>query len=115
VLDVFEHLRQVRSEIEITKGRIQYYEESARMSAISVEIIPDVAARPLQIGRWQPEGTAKAAVEALINTLQFLGDAVIWGLICVVPVGVILGLPAWFVTRTIVRRRKLKGDDIEDA
>jgi hypothetical protein len=115
VLDVFEHLRQVRSEIEITKGRIQYYEESARMSAISVEIIPDVAARPLQIGRWQPEGTAKAAVEALINTLQFLGDAVIWGLICVVPVGVILGLPAWFVTRTIVRRRKLKGDDIEAA
>jgi hypothetical protein len=115
VLDVFEHLRQVRGEIEITKGRIQYYEESARMSAISVEIIPDVAARPLQIGRWQPEGTAKAAVEALINTLQFLGDAVIWGLICVVPVGVILGLPTWFVIRTIRRRRKMKGEDIEAA
>ena len=113
VLEVFEHLRQVRGEIEITKGRIQYYEESARMSAISVEIIPDVAARPLQIGRWQPEGTAKAAVEALINTLQFLGDAIIWGLICVVPIGVILGLPTWFVIRTIRRRRNLKGDDIE--
>ena len=115
VLEVFEHLRQVRGEIEITKGRIQYYEESARMSAISVEIIPDVAARPLQIGRWQPEGTAKAAVEALINTLQFLGDAIIWGLICVVPIGVILGLPTWFVIRTIRRRRNLKGDDIEAA
>lgn len=115
VLDVFEHLRQVRGEIEITKGRIQYYEESARMSAISVEIVPDVAARPLQIGRWQPEGTAKAAVEALINTLQFLGDAVIWGLICLVPVGVILGLPTWFVIRTIRRRRKMKGEDIEAA
>jgi hypothetical protein len=113
VLDVFEHLRQVRSEIEITKGRIQYYEESARMSAISVEIIPDVAARPLQIGRWQPEGTAKAAVEALINTLQFLGDAVIWGLICVVPVGVILGLPAFFVVRTIRRRRKASTPNIK--
>jgi hypothetical protein len=113
VLEVFEHLRQVRGEIEITKGRIQYYEESARMSAISVEIIPDVAARPLQIGRWQPEGTAKAAVEALINTLQFLGDAIIWGLICVVPIGVILGLPAWFVIRTIRRRRNLKDDNIE--
>jgi hypothetical protein len=115
VLEVFEHLRQVRGEIEITKGRIQYYEESARMSAISVEIIPDVAARPLQIGRWQPEGTAKAAVEALINTLQFLGDAIIWGLICVVPIGVILGLPTLFVIRAIRRRRNLKGDDIEAA
>jgi len=113
VLDVFEHLRQVRGEIEITKGRIQYYEESARMSAISVEIIPDVAARPLQIGRWQPQGTAKAAVEALINTLQFLGDAFIWGLICVVPIGVILGLPTWFVIRTILRRRKAIDSEAE--
>ena len=69
VLDVFEHLRQVRGEIEVTKGRIQYFEESARMSAISIELIPDVAAQPLQIGRWQPQGTAKAAVEALLNTL----------------------------------------------
>ncbi|HEY48189.1 MAG: hypothetical protein AMJ88_07805 [Anaerolineae bacterium SM23_ 63] len=115
VLDVFEHLRQVRNEIEITKGRIQYYEESARMSAISVEIIPDVAARPLQIGRWQPEGTAKAALEALISALQFLGNAVIWGLICVVPIGVILGLPTFFVVRTIHRRRKVKDDDTETA
>jgi hypothetical protein len=115
VLDVFEHLRQVHGEIEVTKGRIQYFEESARMSAISVDLIPDIAAQPLQIGRWQPQGTAKAAVEALINALQFLGDAIIWGLICVVPVGVILGLPAWFVVRAILRRRKAKGNDIEAA
>ena len=115
VLEVFEHLRQVRGEIEITKGRIQYYEESARMSAISVEIIPDVAARPLQIGRWQPEGTAKAALEALIKTLQFLAEAVIWGVICVLPIGLILGLPTFFVIRTILRRRKMKEDEIEAA
>jgi hypothetical protein len=113
VLDVFEHLRQVRREIEITKGRIQYYEESSRLSAISVEILPDVAARPLQIGRWQPEGTAKAALEALINALQFLGDAVIWGMICVVPIGLILGLPTFFVVRTIRRRRNMGASDSE--
>jgi hypothetical protein len=113
VLDVFEHLRQVRGEIEVTKGRIQYFEESARMSAISVELIPDIAAQPLQIGRWQPQGTAKAALEALISALQFLAEAVIWGLICVAPIGVILGVPAWFVVRAIIRRRKAKGDDIE--
>ncbi len=115
VLDVFEHLRQVRREIEIIKGRIQYYEESSRLSAISVEILPDVAARPLQIGRWQPEGTAKAALEALIKALQFLGDTAIWGLICVVPIGLILGIPTFFVVRTILRRRKVKEDEIEAA
>jgi hypothetical protein len=113
VLEVFEHLRQVRHEIEITRGRIQYYEESARMSAISVEIIPDVAARPLQIGRWQPQGTAKAALEALIKTLQLLAEAAIWGVICVLPIGLILGLPTFFAVRTILRRRKMKGDEVD--
>jgi len=113
VLDVFEHLRQVRQEIEITKGRIQYYEQSARMSAISVDLLPDVATRPLQIGRWEPQGTAKAALGALINLLKYMADAAIWGLICVFPIAAILGVPAWFVVRAIRRRRKIKQDEPE--
>lgn len=113
VLDVFEHLRQVRQEIEITKGRMQYYEQSARMSAVSVELLPDVATRPLQIGRWEPQGTAKAALGALINLLKFLADAAIWGLICVLPIAAIFGIPAWFVVRAIRRRRKLEQDEPE--
>ena len=106
VLRVFEHLQQVREQIEITTGRIQYYKESARLSAISVELLPDEAARPLQIGRWQPEGTAKAAVEALISALKFLGDTAIWTLICITPVALILGVPGYFVIRAILRYRR---------
>ena len=113
VLDVFEHLRQVRQEIEITKGRMQYYEQSARMSAVSVELLPDVVARPLQIGRWEPQGTAKAALEALINILQFIADAAIWGLICVLPIAAIFGIPAFFVVRAIRRRRNIEQDEPE--
>ena len=113
VLDVFEHLRQVRQEIEITKGRIQFYEQSARMSAVSIELLPDVAARPLQIGRWEPQGTAKAALEALINILKFLADAAIWGLICVLPIAAIFGIPAFFVVRAIRRRRNIEQDEPE--
>lgn len=105
VLEVFEHLRQVRQEIEIIKGRIQYLDQSARLSAISVELLPDVVTRPLQIGRWEPQGTAKAAVEALIQALQFIADAAIWGLICILPVGILFGIPGWFVFRAIRRRR----------
>jgi uncharacterized beta-barrel protein YwiB (DUF1934 family) len=113
VLQVFEHLRQVRQEIEITKGRIQYYEQSARMSAISIELLPDVAAQPFQIGRWEPKGTAKEALKALINTLEFLADTAIWAAICVLPIGLILGLPGWFVARAIIRRRKETKDKPE--
>jgi hypothetical protein len=111
VLDVFEHLRQVRNEIEVIKGRIQYFEESARLSAVSVDLIADAAAQPLQIGRWQPEGTAKAAVEALFEALRFLGDAAIWVGICVLPIGLLFGIPGWLVFRAIRRRRRRAGTE----
>lgn len=106
VLAVFASLRQVREEIEVIKGRMQYLSESARLSSISIDLTPDIANQPLQIGRWQPQGTAKAAVEALISTLQFLADAGIWALICVTPVALLFGIPGYFAVRSILRRRK---------
>jgi hypothetical protein len=106
VLRVFEQLRQVRSEIEITKGRIQYLSESARLSSISVDLIPDAAEQPLQIGGWRPAGTAREALTALLRALRFLGDTAIWAAICVLPVGLILGVPSYFVGRSVVRRRR---------
>ena len=106
VLSVFNQLTQIRSEIEVTQGRIQYLSESARLSAISVELIPDAAAQPLQIGGWRPEGTVKDAFSALIQGLRTLGDVAIWALICVLPIGLILGVPGYFGGRAIRRRRQ---------
>ncbi|MFQ5922090.1 MAG: DUF4349 domain-containing protein [Anaerolineales bacterium] len=105
VLQVFENLRRVSEEIEVIKGRIQYISESARLSAISVELIPDVAAQPLDIGGWRPEGTVKDAFTALIRALQYLGDAAIWSVIYILPVALILGVPLYFAVRTVRRRR----------
>ena len=107
VMMVFNQLVQVRGEIESVKGQMQYFEQSARLSAVTLELIADAAAQPLEIAGWRPEGTAKAAVETLIRTLQFLADAGIWAVICVVPIGVILGLPVYFVIRALRRRRKV--------
>ncbi len=104
VLRVFQDLRQVREEIEVIKGRIQYLEQSARLSAISVDLLPDVAERPITVGRWTPQGTAKAAVETLIRVLRFLADAAIWLAIAVLPVVILLGVPGWLVLRFAVRR-----------
>jgi hypothetical protein len=113
VLNVFENLRRVREEIEVIKGRIQFLSESARLSAISVDLIPDVAAQPLQIGGWRPEGTVKDAFSTLIRALRFLGDAAIWTAICVIPVGLILGLPGYFAGRSILRRRRAAKETTE--
>ena len=109
VLQVFNNLRQVREEIEVLQGRIQYISESARLSAITVDLIPDVAAQPLNIGGWQPEGTVKEAFTALIRALRFMGEAAIWSGICILPIALLLGVPLFFGVRAIRRRRSDAG------
>jgi hypothetical protein len=104
-LAVLNQLQMVQSEIEAVKGQMQYYEESTAYSAISVELTPDVATQPIEIGGWQPQGTVKAAVEALIDALQWLADAAIWLAICVLPVALLIALPAWLIVRAARRRR----------
>ena len=108
VLRVYENLRQVRQEIEIIKGRMQYYEQSARLSAISVELLPDVVSQPLQIGRWQPEGTAKEALQSLIKAMQFLANAAIWFVVFLLPVLLLLSIPFLVVRWFVIRRRSRK-------
>jgi len=107
VLRVFDDLRQVRQEIEVIKGRIQYFEQSARLSAVSVSLLPDVVSQPIKIGRWQPQGTAKSAVEALVNVLRFLADAAIVIIILILPVLILLSLP-FLAIRWIIRRRRAR-------
>jgi hypothetical protein len=106
VLQVFEDLRQVRGEIEVIKGQINYYEDAAQLSAIAIDLIPDELAQPLSIGGWRPQGTARDAVEALINALQFLVDAGIWIVICVAPILLLLGVPGFFIGRSVFRKRR---------
>jgi hypothetical protein len=90
VLSVYNQLVQVREQIEVIKGQMKYYEESAAMSAISVDLTANAAVQPLTIGGWQPVGTARNAVQALINTLKTLGSLVIWILLYIVPVLLVL-------------------------
>lgn len=92
VLNVYNRLVEVREDIEVIKGRIQYYDQAAALSAISVSLIPDEAVQPLTIGRWEIGGTAKNAVEALLNVLELLVYAAIWIFIVGLPVLLLLYL-----------------------
>lgn len=105
VMNVFNQLTYVREQIEVIKGQIKYYEESAALSAISVEIVAREAVAPLTIGGWKPEGVARDAVQALINTLKFLANLLIWLVIYALPVALIVGLPIFLIVRAARRRR----------
>jgi hypothetical protein len=112
VLAVYNQLVSIREQIEVIKGQIKYYDESAALSAISVELIADKAVQPIEIGGWQPQGVLKNAVEALIRSLQFLVNAIIWIVIYVLPVLALLFLifvlPPLLIIRAWMKRKKRK-------
>lgn len=105
VLRVYNELTQVREQIEVTKGRIQYFEQSARLSSISVNILPEEAVQPLSVGGWQPVGVARDAVQALLNGLQYLATAAIWLGLFLIPILVVILLPLYLLVRALLRWR----------
>ena len=111
VLNVFNELVAVREQIEVIKGQMKYYEESAAFSRISVGITADEAVQPIQVGGWQPVGVAKEAIEALIQTLQFIINALIWVVLCVLPIGLLIGIPLFFIIRLVRKRRQSKPEE----
>lgn len=107
VLNVYNQLVSIRGQIEQIKGQMKYYEESAAMSLISMTLMPDIASQPITPDVWAPEGVAKQAVEALVNTLQALGTAAIWFGIYTLPLLLLVGLPILaviFGLRRLMRR-----------
>ena len=112
VLSVYSQLTQVREQIEVIQGQINYYERSAALSAISVELIANAAVQPITIGGWEPVGVAKEAIESLIQAMQVLANAAIWLVLFLLPVLVVILLPLYLFVRLLFawrarRRRKM--------
>lgn len=105
VLQVFNQLTSVREQIEVTKGQIQFYDQSARLSSIRVELIPAESVEPLSVAGWQPVGVARDALQFLLNALQFLATAAIWICLGVVPVLAIVLIPLYLIGRAGLRWR----------
>jgi hypothetical protein len=110
VLDVFNQLVAIREQIEVIRGQMKYYEESAAFSQISIELIPDVLAQPLEIGGWRPEGVVRDAFELLVRGLQALVSLLIYVGICGIPFALIIVLPAWLVLRGVRRRARARAE-----
>ena len=112
VLAIYVQVQSVQTDIEVLKGQIKYYEESASLSAISVRLIAEAGTQPIAVGPWTPTGTAKAAIQDLIyffqNFVEFLIRFVLYNL----PALILIAIPLFLVFlagRAIFRRfRKSK-------
>jgi hypothetical protein len=111
VLNVFDQLTRVREQIEVLKGQMQYMENSAKLSVISVELIPNEVIQPISIGGWEPVGVVKNAIQTLIVALQGLVNIGIWLALFILPIVLIIGLPLFFIIRGIRNRRRRSQED----
>ncbi len=97
VLDVYSQLQQVQSDIEVLKGQIKYYEQSAAMSAISVNVIAEETVKPIEVGGWKPQGVARDAIQSLIYFWQAFVDFMIRFFLYVLPVLLTIGIPLYIL------------------
>jgi hypothetical protein len=109
VLNVFNQLTAIRSQIEVVKGQIQYYDEASQLSAISVRIIAEETIKPLEVAGWRPQGEVRDAIQDLIYFFQDFVDFLIWFVLNFLPklllIGLVFGLPLWLIVRGIRRWR----------
>jgi hypothetical protein len=110
VLAVFNQLTQVRSDIEVIKGQMKYYEESAHFSAINIELISQELVKPVTVAGWQPVGVARDALQALINFGKGLVNVGIWFLILVIPILLVLYVAVriliWIIKKLFPGKKK---------
>ena len=97
VVNIFNQLMYYREQIEIIQGQIKYYEEAAALSAISIRIIAEATIQPLEIGGWEPQGTALNAIQDLIYFWQGFVNFLIRFIIYTLPVLVTIGIPFYLV------------------
>jgi hypothetical protein len=96
-LSVYVQLQQIQSEIEVLKGQIQYYEESAALSAISIQLIAEEKVEPIEIGGWRLQGTVNDAVQDLILFTQGFIRFLIRFVLTILPALILIAIPAFLI------------------
>jgi hypothetical protein len=106
-LNIFNQLTSIREQIEIVKGQIKYYEQSAALSAISVRIIAEATIQPIEIAGWKPQGVARDAIQDLVYFVQDFVNFLIRAVLLILPALILIAIPLYLVflgLRAVVRR-----------
>lgn len=117
VLAIYLQVQSVQTEIEVLKGQIKYYEESAALSSISVRLIAEEGTQPISIGPWRPAGAAKEAVENLVRFFQNFVEFLIQLVIFILPALILMAIPLWLAFlggRAIFRRFRKSSPVVEE-
>lgn len=119
VLAVYAQLQQIDSDIEVLKGQIKYTEQSAALSAISVNIIAEETIKPIVVAGWKPQGVARDALRDLISFWQGFIDFLITFFLNILPKLITVAIPLYLiflVLRWLARiTRRPKAEPVEEV
>jgi Domain of unknown function (DUF4349) len=118
VLAIYLQVQTVQTEIEQLKGQIKYLEESAALSAISVQLIAEESTQPIEVGPWKPEGAAKEAIQDLIFFFQNFVDFLIRFVLLTLPSLILISIPlflVYLVGRAVYRRVRRSRVNVDKA
>jgi len=119
ILAVHTRLMEVRGQIEQVQGRKNMYDNLVALSTIEVSVMPDSSNAPVVEEGWRPGAVLRDASRALVNTMRYLGDFLIWLVVYALPVLLLIAVPfvllfllfRWFVRRG--RRNKAESQDVK--
>lgn len=102
VMAIYRELTGIRGQIEQIQGQLQSIDRLSSLSTVQLEIRTDAGAKPIVGDEWRPSETVRMSMRALTEILQFVANALIIGVIVVLPIL----LPLWFLLRFLQRRKK---------
>jgi len=117
VLAIYLQVQNIQTEIEVLKGQIKYYEESAALSAISIRLVAEETVQPIEIGGWKLQGTANDAIQDLILFTQGFTRFLIRFILSFLPALILVAIPAYlvFIGGRAVFRRFRKSKAVEEV
>lgn len=103
-MEVFRELTNIREQIEVLQGHINYLKESADLSSIAITLVAEASLQPIEIGGWKPQGVVRESLEKLVRSFQGLVDFLIrFGITCL-PFLIPFGIGVFFMVKALRKR-----------
>ena len=104
LMSVQQQLTSLQSQIDSLKGQQKYYEQSAKLSKITIYLSTDELALPYApTNEWRPTVIFKNAVRSLVATFRDVGSFIIWGIVYLPII-----IPAIFIIKYVRKKRAAK-------
>jgi len=103
-MEVFRELTNIREQIEVLQGHINYLKESSELASIAVTLVAEASLQPIEIGGWKPQGVVRESLERLVRNFQNLVDFLIRFSITCLPFLNRPGVGVYFLVKALRKR-----------